>query len=73
MLATALKSHIEYDKAAQVAKKAHMDEFALIESGEALGYFTKKEYKAWVKHRGVIAPKSTSKSWNGKKKLLKSQ
>lgn len=67
MLATALKSHIEYDKAAQVAKKAHMDEFALIESGEALGYFTEKEYKDWVKRQDMTSPKGASKSWYGKK------
>jgi len=48
MLVTALNRHIGYDKAAQIAKKAHHDGTTLVEAAEALGYLTPEQYKAWM-------------------------
>ncbi|MCW3478156.1 class II fumarate hydratase [Neisseriaceae bacterium JH1-16] len=48
MLVTALNRHIGYDKAAQIAKKAHHDGTTLAEAAEALGYLTPEQYKAWM-------------------------
>ncbi|MDN0077651.1 class II fumarate hydratase [Crenobacter sp. SG2303] len=48
MLVTALNRHIGYDKAAQIAKKAHHDGTTLAEAAEALGYLTTEQYRAWM-------------------------
>lgn len=48
MLVTALNTHIGYDKAAQIAKKAHADGSTLKESALALGYLTEEEFDRWV-------------------------
>ena len=56
MLVTALNPKIGYDKAAIVAKKAHEDGTSLIESGEALGFFTAAQFKDWVKPQQMIGP-----------------
>ncbi|MDN0081737.1 class II fumarate hydratase [Crenobacter sp. SG2305] len=48
MLVTALNRHIGYDKAAQIAKKAHHDGTTLAEAAEALGYLTPEQYRAWM-------------------------
>ena len=66
MLVTALNPHIGYDKAAQVAKKAHKDGSNLVESGEALGYFTAAQFKEWVKPEEMIGPKPAGPSWYGR-------
>jgi len=60
MLVTALNPHIGYDKAAQVAKKAHQDGTTLIESGAALGFFTEEQFNAWVKPIDMIGPIGSS-------------
>jgi fumarate hydratase, class II len=44
MLVTALTPHIGYDKAAEVAKKAHHDGTTLKEAALALGYVTEEEH-----------------------------
>lgn len=49
MLVTALNNHIGYDKAAQIAKKAHTENLTLREAALELGYVTATEYDAWVK------------------------
>jgi fumarate hydratase, class II len=49
MLVTALNTHIGYDKAAQIAKKAHKEGSTLKESAINLGYVTSEEFDAWVK------------------------
>ena len=58
MLVTALNPHIGYDKASQIAKKAHKEGTTLIEAGgpQGLGFFTVEEYKAWVKPEEMIRP-----------------
>ncbi|PZP36832.1 MAG: class II fumarate hydratase [Roseateles depolymerans] len=48
MLVTALNPHIGYDKAAQIAKKAHKDGSSLREAALALGHVTAEQFDAWV-------------------------
>ncbi|WP_027881639.1 class II fumarate hydratase [Meiothermus rufus] len=48
MLVTALNRHIGYDKAAQIAKKAHKEGTSLKEAALALGYLTEEEFDKWV-------------------------
>jgi fumarate hydratase class II len=48
MLVTALNPHIGYDKAAQIAKKAHKEGLSLKESALALGHLTEEEFDKWV-------------------------
>jgi len=45
---TALNPHIGYDKAAQIAKKAHKDRSSLKEAAVALGFLTPEQFDAWV-------------------------
>jgi len=56
MLVTALAPHIGYDKAAQVAKKAHKDGSSLREAALALGYVTAEQYDQWVRPEKMIGP-----------------
>ena len=48
MLVTALNPHIGYDKAAQIAKKAHQDGSSLREAALALGHVTAEQFDRWV-------------------------
>jgi fumarate hydratase, class II len=48
MLVTALNPHIGYDKAAQIAKKAHKEKSSLKEAALALGHLTSEQFDAWV-------------------------
>jgi fumarate hydratase, class II len=48
MLVTALTPHIGYDKAAEIAKKAHHEGTTLKQSALALGYLTEAEYDSMV-------------------------
>jgi fumarate hydratase class II len=48
MLVTALNTHIGYEKAAEIAKKAHKEGATLKEAALALGYLTEEEFDAWV-------------------------
>ncbi len=48
MLVTALTPHIGYDKAAEIAKKAHHEGTTLKEAALALGYLTESEYDSMV-------------------------
>lgn len=57
MLATALNPHIGYDKAAQVAKKAHKENVTLKEAAVALGFLTSKDFERIVKPEEMIGPK----------------
>ncbi|HVW49455.1 MAG TPA: class II fumarate hydratase [Trinickia sp.] len=49
MLVTALNPHIGYDKAAQIAKKAHKEGTTLKAAALALGYLTEAQFDEWVK------------------------
>ncbi|MCW5624194.1 MAG: class II fumarate hydratase [Burkholderiales bacterium] len=48
MLVTALNPHIGYDRAAEIAKRAHRDGATLRETALASGYVTAAEYDRWV-------------------------
>jgi fumarate hydratase class II len=56
MLVTALNPHIGYDKAAEIAKKAHADGSTLCEAGVALGHLTGDQFDAWVRPERMIGP-----------------
>ena len=56
MLVTALNPHIGYDKAAEVAKKAHKERSTLRESAIALGYLTGEEFDAAVRPDEMTHP-----------------
>lgn len=49
MLVTALNPHIGYDKAAQIAKKAHKEGTTLKEAALSLGYVTEAQFEEWVR------------------------
>jgi fumarate hydratase class II len=49
MLVTALTPHIGYDKAAQIAKKAHAENTSLREAALALGHVSAEQFDAWVR------------------------
>ncbi len=48
MLVTALNTHIGYEKAAKIAKKAHMEGVTLKEAAIGLGYLTAEDFDSWV-------------------------
>lgn len=48
MLVTALNPHIGYDKAAQIAKKAHKEGTSLREAALASGHVTAEQFDQWV-------------------------
>jgi fumarate hydratase class II len=48
MLITALNPHIGYDKAAQIAKKAHAEGTSLKEAALALELLTEEQFDTWV-------------------------
>ena len=48
MLVTALNPHIGYDKAAQIAKKAHKEGTSLREAAVASGHVTGEQFDQWV-------------------------
>jgi fumarate hydratase class II len=56
MLVTALNPHIGYDKAAQIAKKAHQEGTTLKEAALHLGYVTAEQFEAWVQPASMIGP-----------------
>lgn len=49
MLVTALNPHIGYDKAAEIAKKAHKEDLTLKEAARVLGYVAEKDFEEWVR------------------------
>jgi fumarate hydratase class II len=57
MLVTALNPLIGYDKAAQVAKKAHKEGTSLKEAAAALGYVKPEDFDAWVRPEAMLGPK----------------
>jgi fumarate hydratase, class II len=56
MLVTALNPHIGYDKAAQIAKKAHKEGTSLKEAALALGHLTEEQFDQWVKAEEMTHP-----------------
>jgi fumarate hydratase class II len=58
MLVTALAPRIGYDKAAQIAKKAHREGTGLREAAVALGFVSESQYDEWVRPELMIGPGS---------------
>jgi fumarate hydratase, class II len=56
MLVTALSPRIGYDKAAEVAKKAHREGTTLKEAALSLGYVTEAEYDEAVRPEKMVGP-----------------
>jgi fumarate hydratase class II len=56
MLVTALAPHIGYDRAAEIAKKAHRDGTTLREAALALGYVSAQDFDRWVRADAMIGP-----------------
>ncbi|MGP3592043.1 class II fumarate hydratase [Vagococcus sp. WN89Y] len=54
MLVTALNTHIGYDKAAEIAKKAHKEGLTLKAAALALGYLTDEEFNNWVRPESMV-------------------
>jgi fumarate hydratase class II len=54
MLVTALNPHIGYDKAAQIAKKAHSEGTTLKQAALALGYVSAEQFDAWVRPERMV-------------------
>jgi fumarate hydratase class II len=56
MLVTALAPHIGYDRAAEIAKKAHKEGTTLKEAALALGYVSTQDFDRWVRPEAMIRP-----------------
>jgi fumarate hydratase class II len=56
MLVTALAPHIGYDRAADIAKKAHREGSTLREAALALGYVSAADFDRWVRPEAMIGP-----------------
>jgi fumarate hydratase, class II len=56
MLVTALNQHIGYDKAAQIAKKAHKEGKTLREAATELGFLSSQDFDKWVQPKDMIHP-----------------
>ena len=54
MLVTALNPHIGYDKAAEIAKKAHKEGTTLKEAAVALGHVSAEDFDAWVRIEKMV-------------------
>lgn len=57
MLVTALTPHIGYDRAAEIAKRAHKDGSTLKQTAIALGYVTAEDFDRWVRAEDMTGPK----------------
>ena len=60
MLVTALNPHIGYDKAAEVAKKAHKENTTLREAIIDLGYMSSEDFDKLVDPKDMIRPRKKS-------------
>jgi len=59
MLVTALNTHIGYEKAAKIAKKAHVEGTSLKAAAVASGYVTAEDYDRWVVPAEMTRPLAT--------------
>ncbi|MCU5746794.1 class II fumarate hydratase [Staphylococcus sp. SQ8-PEA] len=57
MLVTALNPHIGYEKAAQIAKKAHKEGLTLKESAIQSGYLTEEQFEEWINPEDMVEPR----------------
>jgi len=56
MLVTALAPHIGYDRAAQIARKAHEEGTTLRDAALALGYVSAEDFERWVRPEAMTRP-----------------
>lgn len=54
MLVTALNTHIGYDNAAKIAKKAHKENKTLKEAAIELGLLTSEQFDEWVRPESMV-------------------
>lgn len=54
MLVTALNTKIGYDKAAEIAKKAHAENTTLKAAAISLGYVTAEQFDSWVRAQDMV-------------------
>jgi fumarate hydratase class II len=54
MLVTSLNTHIGYDKAAEIAKKAYAEDKTLKAAAMELGYVTEDEFDLWVRPEKMV-------------------
>jgi fumarate hydratase class II len=57
MLVTALNPHIGYDKAAEIAKRAHQEGLSLREAAIASGHLSAADFDAWVQAERMVGPR----------------
>ena len=58
MLVTALTPHIGYDRAAEIAKRAHHEGSTLRQAALALGYVSAADFDQWVRPEDMVRPMS---------------
>ena len=56
MLVTALAPHVGYDRAAEIAKRAHREGTSLREAALASGAVTAEQFDAWVRPEAMTRP-----------------
>ena len=56
MLVTALTPRLGYDRAAEIAKKAHREGLTLKEAALALGHLTGEEFDRWMRPERMVGP-----------------
>ena len=56
MLVTALAPHIGYERAAEIAKRAHHEGSTLKQAALTLGYVTAEQFDLWVRPEKMIGP-----------------
>lgn len=56
MLVTALNRHIGYDRAAEIAKKAHKEDKTLREAASELGHVSEEDFDRWVDPLAMTRP-----------------
>ncbi len=56
MLVTALAPHIGYDRAAEIAKRAHHEGSTLRQAALALGYVSASDFDQWVQPASMVKP-----------------
>jgi len=61
MLVTALAPHIGYDRAAEIAKRAHHEGITLREAALALGHVTAEEFDRWVQPMEMVRARDGGK------------
>jgi fumarate hydratase class II len=58
MLVTALVPHLGYDRAAEIAARAHQDGVSLRQAALAIGYLTAEQFDQWVRPQDMLGPHS---------------